>query len=366
MDDEEIKAALMANNTGTLEAVPNNYRFSDGTGLIHWASLYNNMDICRRLVEDRNVVNSVGGVLDSTPLYYALYNSNYKVMKLLIENGADIAYVNKSGLGLLHTCARFDDVLGMALLLSYGADVNAKDTKNRTLWMYAKTKGARCVQRFLEANVVQRKHNEWVLEGLSMGVHGMSLFLGKMHQIGVVGMFLIFWGRIARTRFPMYLNLFYSFYIGCNAVEKSCEHIVYAFKYFFTLSRLFLSVPAFGTVRTYSEIRELVSTMVDQDEYETENFCYTCLERKASGTKHCSICSRCVLAFDHHCPCINSCVGKDTMGLFREHLLSTLTVVVNVLLSGHASGMSFELMSIAIFIVLILAASVTGRSPRPL
>ncbi|AFN83875.1 ankyrin repeat-containing protein [Encephalitozoon romaleae SJ-2008] len=366
MDDEEIKDALMANNTKSLKAVPNNYKFSDGTGLIHWASMYNNLDMCRRMMECRGAANSVGGVLDSSPLYYALYNSNYKVMKFLIENGADIRYVNKSGLGLLHTCVRFDDVLGMILLLSYGADVNTKDTKNRTLWTYAKVKGARNVQRFLETNVVPGRYNEWGLEGFSIGMHGMSFFFGRTYQIGVIVMFLVFWGRIARTRAPMYLNLFYSFYIGCNVIEESCEHSVYALEYFFTLFRLFLSDPRFGSVSTYDKVKELVSTMIEQDEYMVENFCYTCLGRKGDGVKHCSICNRCVLEFDHHCPCINSCISKDIMGLFRRHLLSTFTVTVNVLLSGHASEVRMELVSVTVFIVLILAAGMDIRRPKPI
>ncbi|ADM12393.1 ankyrin repeat-containing protein [Encephalitozoon intestinalis ATCC 50506] len=365
MDDEEIKAALMANSSVFLDSVPNSYSFSDGTGLIHWASMYNNLDVCHRLVKDPGIVNSVGGALDSSPLYYALYNSNYKVMKLLIENGADITYVNKSGMGLLHTCARFDDVLGMVLLLSYGADAGVEDFKGRTLRVYARGKRARNVERFLEANRVTDRYKIWMIEGISIGMHWGSFFLGKAWQVGVVAVFLIFWGRVARTRLPVYLNLFYSFYISYKVLGEDFEHTTHTLEYFFNLVCLFLTRPRFGPVGTYQEARELVSTMIEQDEYTMEHFCYTCLVRKAGGTKHCSICERCVLGFDHHCPCINKCVSKDSMKLFQRHLLSTLTVTMGVLLSGRTPDVSLELMSVAAFVVLVLVASASVKSPRP-
>ncbi|UYI26532.1 DHHC palmitoyltransferase [Encephalitozoon cuniculi] len=361
MDDAEIKGALMAKDPESLEGIPNDYRFSDGTGLIHWASMYNNLDVCRRLVGCHGAVNSVGGVLDSSPLYYALYNSNYRVMKLLIEHGADITYVNKSGLGLLHTCARFDDVLGMVLLLSHGADIGVRDTRKRTLWTYARIKRAKNVTRFLEVSTMIGRHRRWMVEGMFIGMHWVSFFLGRRWQVGVAVALLIFWGRVAHTRLPMYLNLFYSFYISYRIFGRGYEHIIYMLEYFSTLLRLVVSKPRFGPVSTCSGARELISAMIDQDEYTMENFCYTCLARKTGGTKHCSICNRCILGFDHHCPCINRCISRDSAELFGSHLLSTLTVAVSVLLSNQIPEMGLELVSVATFIILVLAA----RSPRP-
>ncbi|KAM8924403.1 palmitoyltransferase ZDHHC16 isoform 1-T1 [Pelodytes ibericus] len=38
--------------------------------------------------------------------------------------------------------------------------------------------------------------------------------------------------------------------------------------------------------------------------------CRKCISPKPARTHHCSICSRCILKMDHHCPWLNNCVGQ--------------------------------------------------------
>ena len=44
-------------------------------------------------------------------------------------------------------------------------------------------------------------------------------------------------------------------------------------------------------------------------EAEHEPKCKKCLKNKPLRAHHCSICDRCVLKMDHHCPWINNCLG---------------------------------------------------------
>jgi palmitoyltransferase len=41
----------------------------------------------------------------------------------------------------------------------------------------------------------------------------------------------------------------------------------------------------------------------------TQNVCRKCIFPKPIRAHHCSICARCILNQDHHCPWINNCVG---------------------------------------------------------
>lgn len=45
-------------------------------------------------------------------------------------------------------------------------------------------------------------------------------------------------------------------------------------------------------------------------------WCYLCEEVRSRGTKHCFSCRKCVAGFDHHCPFLNTCVGRRNYGCF--------------------------------------------------
>jgi len=40
-------------------------------------------------------------------------------------------------------------------------------------------------------------------------------------------------------------------------------------------------------------------------------FCRTCLIIRPLGISHCKICNSCVERFDHHCPWLGNCIGRN-------------------------------------------------------
>lgn len=98
------------------------------------------------------------------------------------------------------------------------------------------------------------------------------------------------------------------------AIELSCISIV-----IFILSLLlFLTVnqkdPGFVKPKKGQNIAKLYQTL------HSDYICSFCEVKKDLKTKHCHHCDRCVQNFDHHCPWIRNCVGKNNFRTFMFFL----------------------------------------------
>ncbi|XP_030031875.1 palmitoyltransferase ZDHHC16B isoform X2 [Manduca sexta] len=68
------------------------------------------------------------------------------------------------------------------------------------------------------------------------------------------------------------------------------------------------------------------------------SICKKCIAPKPPRTHHCSVCDRCILGMDHHCPWLNNCVGYRNARYFYLYMLYMLAGVTFIIVAGIDIG----------------------------
>ena len=304
---------------------------------------------------------------NQTALHYASFRGNIKIIKLLIQNHAEINALTSNGYNMLHKAAQGNkpsaivyfnkkykidlksveenqqNALHLAasngmdnsviFLLSLGIDPNAKDKNGYTaLHIAVKKNHVRIIKKLLQKGadrnimdnrnkktpVMLAKNKPEILEVFrKKGICEKLFFKPDISQktlcsnknmILFITLHILIFFLVFFLLFPFFDNTAFSI---SYLVISGLVFILY-----FILS---FSNPGKMVNETYKDLLDIV-----EKGEEVENFCPYCLVKKKYRSLHCLICQKCVDEFDHHCFWVGNCIGKKNYTLFFIFLIYIL------------------------------------------
>ena len=304
---------------------------------------------------------------NQTALHLASFRGNIKIIKLLIENHAEINALTTNGYNMIHKAAMgnkpsaivyFNKKYNMNLedrdenqmtalhlatrnnmensviyLLNLGINVNLRDKDGNTALHYAVKKNQiriikKLIQRGADVNAAEYRRNKTPIMLAKNNKEILEIFRKK----GVCEK-LFFKPDISKKTLCSNKNmiLFITLHILIMFLEffillPYLENLVFSIIYltisgfvFILYSSLSLSNPGKLVNHQYIDILDVV-----EKGQEVEDFCPICLVKTKFRSKHCLICQMCVDEFDHHCFWVGNCVGKKNYSLFFVFLIYIL------------------------------------------
>jgi palmitoyltransferase ZDHHC13/17 len=69
----------------------------EGVTLLHWAALNNRLQIAKYLIDRGAVIDAIGGILQTTPLYWAIREGKIDMIIFLLSLDAKFSLVDADG-----------------------------------------------------------------------------------------------------------------------------------------------------------------------------------------------------------------------------------------------------------------------------
>ena len=314
----------------------------------------------------KNFINARTQGDNQTALHYASFRGNIKIIKLLIENYADVNAVTSNGYNMLHKAAQgnkpsaivyfhkkynmdleatcenkmnalhLSATIGMdnsvIFLLSLGLNPNIQDKFGYTALHYAVKKShiriiKKLLQKGADRNIIEKRHKKTpVMMGKNKpeiaeifkkkGICEKLFFKPDISQRTCCSnknmiLFIVFHLLIISL-------VFFVIFPDFNSLPFSISYLSISGLVFLLYFILSFSDPG-RMVRQYKDLLSIV-----ESGEEVENFCPYCLVRKTYRSLHCLICQKCVDDFDHHCFWVGNCIGKNNYTLFFIFLVYIL------------------------------------------
>ncbi|XP_022784981.1 palmitoyltransferase ZDHHC17-like isoform X2 [Stylophora pistillata] len=119
------------------EGVDVNTLDKENVSALHWAAINNRIRIAEYFVKKGAIVDRKGGILDATPLHWAVRQGHLEMVVFLMKHGADPSSLDIEGCSCLHVAVQNSQMGVVAYLISKGMDVDLLDRNGMSPLMWA-------------------------------------------------------------------------------------------------------------------------------------------------------------------------------------------------------------------------------------
>jgi palmitoyltransferase len=233
-------------------------------------------------------------------LHLAVRNGMENSVIFLLSLGLNPNFKDKDGNTALHYAVKKSNSRIIKKLLQRGADRNIPDFKYKMTPVMLARNNVEIIEIFREKRICEKLFFKPDISKKTLCSNKNMILFIVLHLVIILLVFFIL--------LPYFnSNIFSSIYI-----------IISAFVFILYISLSF-SNPGKMINNEYNDLLDIVEKGND-----AEDFCPYCLVKNNFRSKHCLICQNCIDEFDHHCFWVGNCIGKNNYKLFFIFLIYIL------------------------------------------